>query len=127
MPGYVLTRSTDLAPQPVDMEGARDVTVRWLVDRARGATTFAMRLFEVQPGGYSPRHSHAGEHEVYVLEGSGVVLLGDRELPAGPGTFAFIPAWEEHQFKNPGDGILRFLCVVPVGETTCAAPMDAGR
>ena len=32
-----------------------------------------MRQFELAPGGHTPRHTHAHEHEVFVLEGAGVV------------------------------------------------------
>ena len=36
--------------------------------------SFAVRLFEIEPGGYSPHHSHSWEHEIFVLEGNGVVI-----------------------------------------------------
>jgi quercetin dioxygenase-like cupin family protein len=39
-----------------------------------GAPNFVMRLFEIDPDGYSPFHTHAWEHEVFVLEGEGTVL-----------------------------------------------------
>ena len=56
-----------------------------------GAPSFSMRQFEVAPGGHTPKHSHAHEHEVFVLEGTGVVLEGDREHPLRPGTVVFVP------------------------------------
>ena len=64
--------------KPVDMEGAHGCTVRWLLGQSDGTPTFAMREFEVAPGGYTPRHSHDYEHEVFVLEGDGVVFEGER-------------------------------------------------
>ena len=63
--------------QPVDMEGSSGCQVRMLISEAGGAPNFAMRQFEVAPGGHTPRHSHPYEHEVFVLEGSGEVYEGD--------------------------------------------------
>ncbi len=97
----------------VTMDGAAGCTVRWLVDAEDGAPHFAMRQFDVAPGGYTPRHSHPYEHEVYVLSGEGVVLQGDREHPLRPGTVVYVAPDEVHQFRNAGTQPLRFLCLVP--------------
>lgn len=102
-----------VAQAPVTMEGASGCQVRWLVDAAQGAPNFAMRQFEVAPGGYTPKHSHDYEHEVFVLEGDGVVLEGDVEHPLKAGDFVFVTPGEPHQFKNTGAGPLKFLCMVP--------------
>jgi quercetin dioxygenase-like cupin family protein len=98
---------------PVTMEGSSGCQVRWLVDEHTGAPNFAMRQFEVAPGGYTPRHSHPYEHEVYVLEGSGVVLEGDVEHRLAAGDFVFVVPGEVHQFRNTGSVPLKFLCMVP--------------
>jgi quercetin dioxygenase-like cupin family protein len=98
---------------PVTMEGSKGCQVRWLVDAMQGAPNFAMRQFEVAPGGYTPRHSHPYEHEVFVLEGSGVVLEGDREHPLRAGDFVLVSPDELHQFRNTGRTPLKFLCLVP--------------
>jgi quercetin dioxygenase-like cupin family protein len=72
-----------------------------------------MRQFEIEPSGYTPRHSHAHEHEVFVMEGSGVVLEGDTEHPLAVGTVVYVPPNQEHQFRNTGTGPLKFLCLIP--------------
>src|SRR5690606_36510560 len=84
---------------PVTMEGSSGCQVRWLVDESTGAPNFAMRQFEVAPGGYTPRHSHPYEHEVFVLEGQGTVLAGDKEHPLEPGKFVLVTPGEVHQFR----------------------------
>ena len=99
--------------KPVDMEGASGCKVRWLVGESDGAPNFAMRQFEVAPGGYTPRHSHPYEHEVYVLEGEGLVLEGDRERPLRAGDVVFVVPDEVHQFRNTGSATMKFLCMVP--------------
>jgi quercetin dioxygenase-like cupin family protein len=98
---------------PVTMEGSSGCQVRWLVDEQQGAPNFAMRQFEVAPGGFTPKHSHPYEHEVYVLEGSGVVLEGDREHKLSAGDFVFVVPGEVHQFRNTGTTPMKFLCMVP--------------
>ena len=102
-----------ISQRPVDMEGASGCRVRWLVGPPDGAPNFAMRQFEVAAGGYTPRHSHPYEHEVFVLEGSGVVCEGETEHSLQPGDVVFVRPDEVHQFRNTGDGPLKFLCLVP--------------
>ena len=98
---------------PVTMEGAHGCRVRWLVDEKQGAPNFAMRQFEIEPGGYTPRHSHPYEHEVFVLEGAGVVLEGETEHALESGDVVFVVPGEIHQFRNTGQVPLKFLCMVP--------------
>lgn len=111
----------DMERTPVDMDGAEDVTMAMMIGRADGAPTAALRQFQVEPGGHTPRHSHDYEHEVFVLSGTGTVLLEGKERPLRAGDVVYVPAEEEHQFKA-GDDPLRFLCMVPVtrncGEVT---------
>ncbi len=99
--------------QPVMMEGAVGCTVRWLLDPRDGAPNFAMRQFEVAPGGHTPLHHHPYEHEVYVLEGRGTVLQGDHAHELKAGDVVLVEPDELHQFRNTGDSPLRFLCLVP--------------
>ena len=94
-------------------EGASKLKVRWLITREMGAPNFAMRLFEVEPGGHSPFHSHPWEHEVFILEGEGLVLGGKEEKKFKAGDAVFIPPNEQHQFKNNSKKKLKFLCLVP--------------
>ena len=98
---------------PVDMEGARGCTVRWLVGQAEGAPNFAMRQFEIASGGHTPRHYHPYEHEVFVLEGEGVVFEGDRQHSLRSGDVIFVQPNEIHQFHNTGETVMKFLCLVP--------------
>ena len=59
---------------------AEGVAMRWVIAKNDGAPNFAMRVVEVQPGGSTPHHQHEWEHEVFVIEGQGVVRgsQGDR-------------------------------------------------
>lgn len=99
--------------EPVTMEGASGVRMRMLIGEQDGAPNFAMRQFEVEPGGHTPFHHHPYEHEVFVLKGQGVVLEGDKERPLRAGDCVYVSSNEPHQFRNTGDEPLQFLCLVP--------------
>jgi len=102
------------SPQrPVEMEGASGCRVRSLVGESDGAPNFAMRQFEVDPGGHTPRHSHPYEHEVFVLEGRGVIIEGRAEHPLQAGDVVLVSPDDVHQFRNTGSAPLKFLCLVP--------------
>lgn len=107
----------EVEPRPVEMEGVRGVRMALMVGRDHGAPHFALRHFVVEPGGNTPRHSHDYEHEVYVVDGGGTILLNGREQPIRGGDVIYVPADHEHQFKAAASG-LRFLCLVPV-ERNC--------
>ena len=94
-------------------EGLKDMKVRWIISKKDGAKNFAMRLFEIKPGGYSPLHQHDWEHEVFILEGHGVARDKVKEAPFKQGDVFFIPPMEWHQFINTGKKPLKFLCLIP--------------
>jgi len=97
-------------------EGASKLKIRWLITREIGAKNFAMRLFEMEPGGHSPLHTHGWEHELFVLEGEGVAVGGTEERKIQPGDAVFVPPKEKHQFRNESKKTLRFLCLIPYQE-----------
>jgi quercetin dioxygenase-like cupin family protein len=108
-----LQASTEIPLQPVDMEGSSGCQVRWLVDQHDGAPNFAMRQFEVAPGGFTPCHHHPYEHEVYVLAGEGTIQQNDQIHPLKAGDVVLVEPDEVHQFRNTGSTPLTFLCLVP--------------
>jgi len=94
-------------------KGASKVTVRWLITEEIGAKNFAMRLFEIESKGYTPLHVHDWEHEVFILEGEGVVFCEDEEKMFQPGDAIYIAPNEKHQFKNVGKNLVKLLCLIP--------------
>ena len=94
-------------------EGASKLKVRWLITKEMGAENFAMRLFEMEPEGYSPLHSHPWEHEVFILEGEGLLVGEGEERSFKEGDVIFIAPNEKHQFKNIGEKTVKFLCLIP--------------
>jgi quercetin dioxygenase-like cupin family protein len=104
----------EVKAEAVDFEDVKDVKVRWLISDKDKAPNFAMRLFEVGPGGYSPLHTHNWEHEVFILEGEGVANNGEKETKLKSGTVVYVAPNEKHQFKNTGSETLKFLCLIPI-------------
>ena len=108
-----LKKLQEVPASEVTMEGAAGCRVRWLVGEKDDAPTFAMREFEVAPGGHTPKHFHDYEHEVYVLAGNGTILDGEVERPLAAGDVLFVAPNDVHQFRNTGSEPMRFLCLIP--------------
>ena len=121
----MLIRNINQTPtKPVEMDGVKGVKMAVMVGRGDGAPNFALRHFQVEAGGHSPRHQHDYEHEVFIVSGGGTVLLEGAERPIKQGDVVYVPADSEHQFKAGATG-MNFLCLVPVerncGEATPGA------
>ncbi|MBI3946421.1 MAG: cupin domain-containing protein [Armatimonadetes bacterium] len=105
--------------RPVTTEGAHGATIREVFTAETGAPTFAMRVFELAPGGCTPRHTHPWEHEVFVLAGSGCVEGPEGCAPLSPGTAVLVAPDEVHSFRSAADQGLKFICLIPVEQTCC--------
>ncbi len=103
----------DIEETVVTMAGAKDAKMRQLISEKDGAENFAMRMFTVAPGGYTPFHFHNYEHEVFVLEGEGVLKGEEKERAFKAGDVIFIKPNEKHQFVNAGAMAMKFLCLIP--------------
>jgi hypothetical protein len=72
-----------------------------------------MRMFEVEPGGFTPYHQHPYEHEVYILEGTGVFVTEEEELPFEPGHVLYADPDMMHQFRTPAARLCAFCASFP--------------
>ncbi len=109
----------EIPTENVDMEGAKNCKVQLAVTPNDGAPNFAMRIFSVSPGGHTPFHNHPYEHEIYVMEGKGSVWREGKEVSIKPGDVLYIPADEQHQFKNESDTSFKFMCLIPAKFQKC--------
>lgn len=100
--------------KPVDMKGAKNAFVQWVIDPSSGAKNFAMRVFTIKPGGEIPKHSHWYEHEIYVLRGKGTIGAGDKEYEVREGNVIYVPPEIPHWYKNTGNEDWVFICVIPL-------------
>lgn len=101
--------------QPTNFEGekVRRVAGRVAIGKADGAANFCMRIFEVGADGYTPRHDHPWEHEIFVHAGEGEVLCDGQWNSVQAGSVVFVPPGTEHQIRNTGRQPLVFVCLVP--------------
>ena len=97
-------------PPERDMKG---VSVRRLIGPAEEAPNFALRYFEIEPGGWTSLDQHAHDHGVVVMRGQGRVRLGEEEFDITFGDVVYVPGNEVHQFKNTGEETFGFFCVIP--------------
>ena len=108
----IVKRASDV--QPAHIDEAPGITIRWLISKDDDAPNFAMRLFELDVGASSPYHTHPWEHEVFILQGHGVVRTAGKETSIESGDVVYIAPKEEHQFMNSGQEPFHFLCLIPI-------------
>ena len=102
------------------LDGTQGVSMAVMVGREHGAPNFSMRQVRLDAGGHTPHHSHDYEHEVFVIDGAGEVLLDGKWHALRKGDTLLVPAEEVHQFRAP-DMDMRFLCFVPASRD-CGQP-----
>ncbi len=109
----------DVVAKVPAMDGLKGVQLRVMVSEADGAQNFALRVFDLEPEGNTPFHTHAWEHEVYVLSGSGQVRRETDAVDITAGTALFVAPDEKHSFVAGADG-MSFICVIPAQQKCCA-------
>jgi quercetin dioxygenase-like cupin family protein len=101
--------------------GEPGVAVHWLVSQLDELPSFALRVYELEPGAATTAQRHYWERQVFVLSGEGVVVAKEGEIPLGEGDVVYVPTSERHRFVNRGDEALRFLMVLPIAQQTLAS------
>lgn len=109
----VFKKDEDVREVSLDEAGISSVTRKILIGPEDGSENIIMRLFKVAPGGHTPYHTHELEHIVKVLTGRGIIRRGAEEhSEIAAGQSVFIPKDAPHQFRNPFDSPLEFLCII---------------
>jgi len=87
-------------------------------EEAMGAKYITTTLVEMEKGGRQHIHSHETEQSYFILDGQGVMTVGDEEGEVSAGMSIFIPSSAPHGLINTGDGVLRYLSAgsPPFGE-----------
>jgi len=82
------------------------------VDLMRGDLLFAgLNCFE--PGQQHAAHAHAGQDKLYLLlEGSGLVQVGDEIEQLSAGDMAFAPSGVMHSIRNTGSERLVVVAIL---------------
>ena len=86
---------------------------RLLVDEALPPERLTLHISEVGPGARAhPPHTHEGIEGFYILEGQGVVEVGEARHPLGAGEAALLDAGTLHGLVNAGAGPLRYMVII---------------
>ena len=108
-----IKKYTDVEATYFDKPDIKGVAARVVIGKHDGANNFYMRIFAISPGGNTPKHVHAWEHEMFVHTGEGEIYGHGQWHPVKSGNVVFIPGNEEHQIRNPGQESLLIVCLVP--------------
>jgi mannose-6-phosphate isomerase-like protein (cupin superfamily) len=101
-PTKCVVRLADCEPE---ITGDREFRV--LLSEGLTITQFAGLI----PPGRAPAHHHTYDEVVHVLDGEGVVHLGETETAIGPGTSIYLPPQAPHCLENTGSVPLQVLGV----------------
>lgn len=78
-------------------------------------------------GGATIAHFHPQTEEIYyILEGQGMMRVGDETRGVGPGDAIAIPPGAVHQIRNTGAVVLRFLCCCAPAYEDADTVMESG-
>ena len=111
----ILSHYSDAEALNYSGDAVKGVTGRVVIGKDDGAAHFCMRVFTVEPGGFTPKHAHDWEHEILIHSGHGQVLREGVWQDVSTGSIIFIPGNEEHQLRNNGDVTFVFACLIPKG------------
>ncbi len=104
MSEYVVN-TADLPPKNIN-----NVIYRFIFDENTGAKYLIMRIAEIPPGGKVSKHVHADEEQAYlILEGEGIVVIGNKSYRVKKGYAVFIPLNTPHEVINDGTNILKYV------------------
>jgi mannose-6-phosphate isomerase-like protein (cupin superfamily) len=108
------------ADQPV-LPASPDREFRYLVNQDAGCLDVT-QFVGVIPPGRAPLHSHTYDEVVYVVEGEGMLHLGERDTPLSPGSCIHLPPLVMHCLENVGSEPMRVMGVFhPSGDPASRA------
>lgn len=115
--GYYTMEAYGIPPRTVSEDDQRpipagdDRSFKILVDPRLGAEHATQFVGFIRKS-KAPPHTHIYEEAIYILEGEGIVHIGeDRHEPIRPGTSIFLPPGTPHCLENRGEQTLKLLGV----------------
>jgi mannose-6-phosphate isomerase-like protein (cupin superfamily) len=87
--------------------------IRPLIDRTTSPITGCSLAEELLPPGASitPHYHRVMEEIYYILEGTGLMTIGDEQREVGSGDAVYIPKNNRHTLTNTGKDSMRLLLV----------------
>jgi mannose-6-phosphate isomerase-like protein (cupin superfamily) len=107
-----LMKVTEMKSSP-EKPNPHNVSVRMLYDTEHAQAVH----IELKPGEALKKHITPVDVFFYILEGKGIVEIGDEQQEVSRDMLIESPAKIPHRLLNPGDGIFRVLVVKTPGQT----------
>jgi quercetin dioxygenase-like cupin family protein len=85
------------------------ITVKMMVDSDLGADLSTMFMVQYEQGGFAGAHDHPLEEAYLILDGEVEAKFDGEEYLLGPGDVAWAGVGCVHEFRNVGDGHVRWL------------------
>jgi quercetin dioxygenase-like cupin family protein len=85
------------------------ISVKMMVDSDLGADLSTMFMVQYEKGGFAGAHDHPLEEAYQILEGDVEATFDGVKYDLGPGDVAWAGVGCVHEFRNIGDGIVRWL------------------
>lgn len=85
--------------------------VKELTTQETGDRYLNIKLFEMNPNGHSPLHTHPEQHRLFITEGTGAIYDGEKTIPIQAGNIVYIMPNEPHQLKTVGKKPLKFIAI----------------
>lgn len=109
-----IKRLKDISSEDVTDYNSTGTAIQWIWSKDDNVPNFFLRRFVITPGNQIGLHNHAEEHEIFILEGEGLVFNDSGEkFHIKPEDTLFVPSNEPHGYKNTGQTNLVFLCIIP--------------
>lgn len=89
------------------------VRSRMLLDPESKAGAVTMGEIVMESGSSLPLHRHLVEEAFFIIEGSGIAVIGDQEHPVSAGDAVLAPASVFHAFRNDSAAALRMNFFYP--------------
>ena len=108
-----IVKHDEIKLQEVKMDGVSKTSKSNVIGAAQGWSTDTLRVFRINPGGFTPHHQHDWEHVNYIMKGKGTLTIGSETREVVAGDFALVPPNTMHQFRNSSAEDFEFICIVP--------------
>jgi quercetin dioxygenase-like cupin family protein len=109
-----LKKLKNISSEDITDYGSTGTTIQWIWSRDDHVPNFFLRRFIITPGNQIGLHNHAEEHEIFILNGEGLVFNdAGEEYHIEPEDTLYVPPNEPHGYKNTGQTDLIFLCIIP--------------
>ena len=90
-----------------------DGPARRILSKEDGATNYVMAYRGLDPGSNAPRHTHAGEHLGFVIQGTCILQVDGKDYTVSEGDVALVPPNAEHEWRSNSDRKAAWLVFNP--------------